>query len=113
MKPPTEIFDGLIDIGKQFWVFSIALARSFLLFLFIISIIFIYSVCLFTGNGSRKSLSSLMKRMPRGLWSGFMATPRADAAPSLHAVWTLDDDNLRRNSAGNRIGEAQPEKPHE
>jgi len=80
MKPPIAILDALVDIGKQFWVFLISLARSILLFLFFVSIIFIYIALRFTGNGSRKSLSSLMKRMPRRLWSGFMAAPRADAA---------------------------------
>ena len=43
MQPTISIFDDLIDIGKLFFVFLVALAVTFILF--------IYKVLLLIGNG--------------------------------------------------------------
>ena len=49
MKPPIAILNDLIDIGKLFWVFLIALAFNLVMFIYTF-IIFIYSALLFTAN---------------------------------------------------------------
>ena len=49
MKPPIAILYDLIDIGKLFWVFLIALAFNIVMFVYTF-IIFIYSALLFMAN---------------------------------------------------------------
>jgi len=49
MKPPIAILNDLIDIGKLFWVFLIALAFNIVMFIYTL-FIFIYSVLMFIAS---------------------------------------------------------------
>jgi hypothetical protein len=49
MKPPIAILNDLIDIGKLFWVFLIALAFNIVMFIYTF-IVFVYSVLLFMSD---------------------------------------------------------------